>query len=302
MDTLYDVIIVGSGPAGMTSAIYASRNNLKVMIVESSAPGGQMINTNSIENYPGYSKIDGATLAYSMYEQVVNLNVDYLFGTCSQIIKNDNFIVNVDGNLYESKNVIIATGAKNRKLNVDGEAKFIGRGISYCAICDGYLYKGKTVAVIGGGSSSLQEAIYLSTLASTVYLIHRRDEFRAEASLVQKVKNVGNIHLITNSIVEEFIGQDNLKSIRVLNTITKEEQLLDIDGCFEFIGMIPTSELVKEFNCVNEAGYIVVDHNFQTSTKGLYAIGDVIDKDIRQIVTACNDGAIASMHIIKEIK
>lgn len=304
MDTLYDIIIVGSGPAGMTSAIYAARNNLKVMIVESSAPGGQMINTNSIENYPGYKKIDGATLAYSMYEQVMNYNITYVFGTCEKIIRNtetneERFTVQVDDHSYNSKNVVVATGTKNRKLNVDGEKRFIGRGISFCAICDGNLYKNKTVCVIGGGNASLEESLYLSKIAKEVILIHRREEFRADESVVEEVKNTGNIRLVLQSKVIRFNGNNTLESIDVENISTKKIDNILIDGCFEYVGMIPSSELLSNFDCLDESGYVIVDENFQTNVKGLYAIGDVTNKKIRQIITACNDGAIASMHISK---
>lgn len=304
MENLYDIIIVGSGPAGMTSAIYAARNNLKVMIVESSAPGGQMINTNSIENYPGYKKIDGATLAYSMYEQVMNYNVDYVFGTCEKIIKNSDeiFNVQVDNISYSSKTVIVATGARNRRLNVEGESRFIGRGISFCAICDGNFYKGKTVCVIGGGNASLEESLYLSKIVKEVILIHRRDEFKADKAVIEEVKNTGNIRLVLNSNVVKFNGENALESIDVEEVRTKEITNVLIDGCFEYVGMLPSSELLSNFNCLDKSGYVIVDENFQTNVKGLYAIGDVTSKVIRQIVTACNDGAIASMHISKVIK
>lgn len=302
MEKTYDLIIVGSGPAGMTAAIYAARNNLKVMICESSAPGGQMINTSSIQNYPGYIDVDGATLAFSMYEQVTKLDVDYIFGMCTKITKKDDFELIINEEKYISKNVIIATGARNNKLKVPGEEALIGRGISFCAICDAHFYKGKEVAVIGGGNSSLEEAIFLSTVASKVYLIHRRNEFRAEEKLVQRIKEIGNIHLILNTNVVKFNGQNKLESIDLKNNDTQNITTLTVDGCFEFVGMIPSSELLKEFNCINENGYVVVDENFQTTTKGLYACGDVINKKIRQIVTAVNDGAIASMHITKELK
>lgn len=302
MEKIYDLIIVGSGPAGMTAAIYAARNNLDVMIVEGLAPGGQMINTNSIENYPGFSNIDGASLAYSMHEQVVKLNVEYQFGMVTKIIKNDNFVITINNQDYFSKTVIIATGAKNRKLHVPGEEALIGRGVSFCAICDGHFYKGKKVAVVGGGNASLEESLYLATVASDVYLIHRRNEFRAEESIVERVKNTGNIHLVLNSQVIKFNGQNKLESLDIINNETKSVTNLEVEGCFEFVGMLPSSELVKEFNCVDEAGYILVDENFETQVKGLYACGDVVKKKIRQIVTACNDGAIASMHITKVIK
>ena len=299
---MFDSIIIGSGPAGMSAAIYGARNNLNIAIVESSAPGGQMINTSTIENYPGFKKIDGASLSLAMYEQVNELNVQYIFGNAIAIHKNNYFEVQVDNQKYQSKTVIVATGAKNRKLNIPGESKYVGKGISWCAICDGSFYKGKKVAVIGGGNSSLEEAIYLSSIASDVYIIHRRPEFRAEDGLVSKVKEIKNIHLVTNVDVVEFCGDDKLNGVKVKDKENQKDRVIEVSGCFEYIGMMPSSELLSGFDVVNEQGYVVVDENYETKVKGLFACGDVVNKKIRQIATAINDGAIAALSASKECK
>ena len=293
---MYDVLIVGSGPAGMTAAIYAARMNLKVCVLEKSAPGGAMVNTSKIENYPGYSSIDGATLSMNMFEQMMGLGIDFVGDDCQEIIKEgDTFKVVTSFGSYESKTVIYATGTRHKKLNVTNEEKFSGYGISWCAVCDGSFYKEKEICVVGGGNSALEEAIYLANIANKVYLIHRRDSFRADPIIVNELKEKANVEFVLNSQIVEFIGDKKLEKVLVRNINTNEERLVEVEGCFEFVGQDPANEPLKNLDVVNEKGYVLVDSQLETKVKGLFAAGDIIDKDVRQIVTAVNDGAIAAL-------
>lgn len=298
---MFDILIVGAGPAGMTAAIYAARNNLKVGIFEGNVPGGQVVVTATVENYPGFKTIDGPDLAYSMFEQVMNLGVEYFAFNVQNIRqKNDYFVVSGDEEV-KGKVVLIATGTSQKRLGVPGEDKFVGRGISWCAICDGSFYRGQDVAVVGGGNSALEESIYLANIVKTVYLIHRRQEFRAESHIVDKVKKLPNIKLVLDSVVEEFIGEENLGKIRLRNLVNNTTSEIDVKACFEYVGQIPATDFVKDLKITNDKGYIIVDENFETSIKGMFACGDVIEKSVRQIVTATNDGAIAALNAIKSI-
>lgn len=298
---MFDVLIVGAGPAGLTAAIYAARNNLKVGIFEGNAPGGQIVVTATVENYPGYKLIDGPELAYSMFEQTMNLGVEYFGYNVKEIKKLDDYFLVIGDEEVKGKVVIIATGTSQKRLEVPGEEKFAARGISWCAICDGALYRGKDVAVVGGGNSALEETIYLSKLVNKVYLVHRRDEFRAENHIVNKVKELKNVEMILDTVVEEFVGEQSLGSIRLRNLKTNELSSVDVSGCFEYVGQIPTTEFVKDLGITNDAGYILVNENMETNIPGLYACGDVIEKSVRQIVTATNDGAIAALSAIKRV-
>jgi thioredoxin reductase (NADPH) len=299
---MFDVLIIGAGPAGLTAAIYTARNNLKVGIVEHNVPGGQMVNTAFIENYPGFKNINGADLSMSMYDQVVALGVEFLWFSVKDIKKeNDHFLV-IGDETYEAKSVIVATGTIHKTLGVSGEAELSGRGISWCAICDGAFYKDQEVAVIGGGNSAFEESIFLSSLVKTVYLIHHREGFRADEALVLKVKSMSNIKMMLNQKVTEFIGNGKLEALKLLNVKTNEETILPVPGCFEFIGYNPSTGFVKNLGVVEENGYIAVNHHFETKVSGLFAAGDAIQKEIRQIATAVNDGAIAALSANKYIK
>lgn len=300
---MFDILIIGSGPAGMTAAIYGKRSGLDVAIFEKSAPGGAMINTNKIENYPGVLSCDGATLAMNMYEQMSNLGVTYFSLEVEKIEKeNDIFKVYANNEVYLSKTVIIATGTKNKKLSVKNEDKFSGRGISWCAICDGNFYKNKKVAVVGGGNSALEEGLYLSTLASKVYVIHRRDTFKADDIIVKKLEKKENVEFILDTTINEFSGDKRLEKILIYNVKEKTEKWLDIDGVFEYIGQEADYKFFKDLEICNEKGYIKVDSNFETKIKGLFAAGDIVNKEIRQIATAVNDGAIAALNASRYCK
>lgn len=301
---MFDVLIIGAGPAGLTASIYAARSNVKVGIIEQASPGGQMVNTAFIENYPGYKKIDGPDLSFSMFQQATDLGVEYIGAEVTDIEKKEDiFVVTCsDGNIYESITLIVATGTKNKKLGVPGENKFEAYGISWCAICDGNFYKGKDVAVIGGGNSALEEAIYLSSIVRKVYIIHRRDEFRGEEKIVERLKNIENVEFILNSQVKEFIGDNKLRKLRIVNTKENKEFELEVEGCFEYVGQNPATDLVKKFDVLDNRGYILVDSNQETIIKGMFAAGDVIAKTIRQITTATNDGTIAALNACKYIE
>lgn len=299
---MFDVLIIGAGPAGLTAAIYAARNNMKVGIFEGDVPGGAMVVTATVENYPGFKKIDGPTLAYQMFEQATNLGVEYFGFSVQKIIKEDDHFIVVGDEEIKGKTVVVATGTSHKKLDVPGEDKFTSKGISWCAICDGALYRNKDVAVIGGGNSAIEESIYLANIVNKVYLIHRRNEFRAESGIVDEIRKIPNVELVLDSVVTEFKGEESLQKVSVKNVKTNEVKDIEVNGCFEFIGQIPATDFLKDLNITNQAGYIPVDHNLETNVKGLFACGDVIVKEVRQIVTAVNDGAIAALNAIKRCR
>ena len=247
---MYDILIVGAGPAGLTAAIYALRNNKKVAIFEGNVPGGQVVTTAFVENYPGYEKIAGPDLAYAMFDQAMKLGVELIGSYVKEIKKEkDSFLVKTfDEEEFSGKIVIIATGTKQKRLEIPSEGKFVNKGISWCAICDGSLYKGKEVAVVGGGNSALEETIYLANLASRVYLIHRRNEFRAEKHIVDAVKKLSNVEFVLDSVIEEFRGTNFLESVVVRNLKTEEVKVLPVSACFEYIGQVPATDFLKDLN------------------------------------------------------
>lgn len=287
----YNTVIIGSGVAGMTAAIYLARANVSVCILEKEAPGGQIIRTSAIENYPGFISIDGPDLALSIYNQVKSLNVEYKFIEALEILSQDNKkIVRTNNGEISCQNIIIATGRSPRKLGVPNEDKLIGSGISYCAICDGSLYKNQDVAVVGGGRAALEETLYLSKICNNVTLIHRRDSFRAEDELIEEVKSTDNVKILTNQTVERFIEDNKRLSGIVLNN-GQENIEIKVSGCFEYIGQIPNTDSFKELEILDDNGYILVDDNHETKIDNIYAIGDCTKKDLYQIITACSDGA-----------
>lgn len=297
---MYDCIIIGCGPSGMTCALYLKRSGKKVLILERSMPGGQMVITTNVENYPGFSHIDGASLATSMFEQITSIGVEVIFeDVIACDLKGKVKIVKTDKNQYESKCVYIATGATSRLLNVEGEKRLTSKGVSYCATCDGALYKEKVVAVVGGGNTSLEDCLYLSNVAKKIYLIHRRDEFRGDEILVKRIKELerqGKIELVLNSQVVEVLGDEKVSAIKVFNKITSNTKTLDVDALFVAIGRTPDTEIFGDLKR-DDYSYIVVDENKKTSILGVFCGGDVSNTHLRQIVTACGDGATASLSI-----
>lgn len=290
---MYDVAVVGGGPAGLTAAIYSVRANRKVLVLEAAACGGQIINTTEIENYPATPKITGLEFGQTLQKQAEDLGVEIEFETVEKIIdKGDYKLVKTEDDQYRAKVVILACGTEPRTLSLDNESKFTGRGVSYCATCDGSFYKSRTVAVNGGGNTALQEALYLADMAGKVYLIHRRDEFRGNQALVQKLKKKDNVEFILSANVVALNGDRKLESITVSqNGETKE---LKVDALFVAIGRIPKAKGLIDGLKLDEYGFVDAGENCATNIPGIFVAGDVRKKEIRQLVTATSDGAIAA--------
>lgn len=298
---MYHTVIIGSGVAGMTAAIYLKRARKDICILENGVPGGQITLASSVENYPGFSSITGSDLALNIYNQVLNLGVTYKYTKANQVKVEDDFItVITDKEEIKCKNLIIATGRAPRKLEVTLEDRLVGSGISFCATCDSSLYKDKKVAVVGGGTAALEEAIYLSKICNNVTLIHRRDTFSATDALVNDVKNTKNITILTNRTVKEFKVNDNKLSGIVLEDKQNNQEEITVDGCFEYIGQVPNTKIFENLDILDDKGYVNVDKNYQTKISGIYAVGDCVKKDLYQVVTACSEGAIAANNIIKQ--
>lgn len=301
----FDVLIIGAGPAGLTAALYAQRANLKVAFFEKDTPGGKVVKTSVVENYPGFKTISGPDLALSFFQQASAVGAKFIYGEVTNISKlNDIFHVTTsDGMVRYSKVVIIASGMTERKLNIPGEAQYYGKGVSYCAICDAAIYKNKPVAVIGGGNTALEESLYLADICSKVYIVHRRQGFRAEEVIISKVKQHKNIQLILDAIPTSFDGNgQKIIGLSYENVNDKNIGKITVDCIFPFIGFLPVNNFFNKLNIVNETnGFVDVDSNFQTKITGLYCVGDVVNKSIRQISTAINDGTIAAVHAKKYI-
>ena len=297
---MYDIVIIGAGVAGLTAGIYAKRANKNVLILEKKSYGGQIINASNIENYPGEEHISGFDLATKLYNQNKSLGVDIFYEEAKNIKKeNKEFIIETNKNTYRSKALIIATGTNNRKMNLTNEDNLIGKGISYCATCDGNFYKNKEVAVVGGGNTALEDALYLSNICKKVYLIHRRDKFRADSKTVEELSKKDNIEVILNSNVTNLIGNDHLEMIEVTSNDKKNN--LEVAGLFIAIGQIPESELLNGKIEIDESNYIISNENCHTNIEGAFVAGDVRQKNLRQLVTATSDGAIAATEAINYI-
>lgn len=296
-----EVLIIGGGPAGITAAIYLKRSNIPFLIVEKYIVGGKTSLTSTIENYPGFNQENGADFALGLQKQLKFNDIDVSYDEIKKLEKIDgNFIAQGIEETYKAKYVVVATGTEEKRLNLANENRFIGKGISFCAVCDGAFYKNKVVALIGGGNSAFEEAIYLSTLAKEVHLIHRREEFKAEETLIEKIKQCDNVFLHTPYIVKKYIGENKISGLELENVITKETNNLNIDGVFLYIGLEPKIEFIK-CDIKNNFGFIVTDDSMESSVENLFAIGDIKDKTLRQIVTATSDGAIAAFTIKNRI-
>ncbi len=296
---MYDIIIIGAGPAGLTAAIYARRANKKVLVLEANAYGGQILNANKVENYPGISNISGYDLATNMYNQAKDLGAEIKFETALRIDKDKKVTTNKD--TYQAKAIILATGSENRKLNIPEEDKYIGKGVSYCATCDGNFFKNKEVAVVGGGNTALEDTVYLSDIAKKVYLIHRRDSFRGEDKYLTEIKKKDNIELILNSNVTKLNGKDVLQSIEVTDNNNNIKNI-DISGLFIAVGQSPKNKIFANIIKINEAGYIESEDGVHTNVEGIYVAGDNRVKTLRQLTTAVSDGSIAATTAIKEMR
>ena len=285
---MYDLIIIGMGISGISAAIYAKRSNLNVLIIEGDTPGGTLNKIPNITNYPGFSKISGPDLAMNLFNTINELEIPYTFETVNNIINN----VKTKDNIYHSKYLLIASGRKPNLLGLEHEEEFLGKGISTCALCDGALYKNKEVAIVGGGESALSEALYLAKICKKVYLIHRREEFRAKELTIKNVKEEPNIELILNNEIKKLIIKDNtFKGIELKN------KKLNISCLFIYIGSTPNTEFLKQTDIKLDNNSIIVNEKNETNIKDVYASGDVIKKDIYQLITAASEGATAAINI-----
>jgi len=299
---MHDVIIIGAGPGGLSAGLYAGRMGLDTLIIEKLTPGGQITQSSEIENYPGVCEVkSGLELMQCWPEQTMRFGAKIISEEVKSIEKNGNiFNVVTSQNEYQSKAVILATGATPKRAGFKGEEEYIGKGVSYCAVCDGYFYKNMDVAVIGGGDSALEEALYLSNIAKKVYLIHRRDEFRASPLTIEKVMKKENIEILFNTTVEEVKGTPFLNTAVISQNGKMKE--LKVDGVFVFVGMNVNSSLVKDLCELNEYGEVKVDLNMKTTLDGLYAIGDVRQNSVKQVVASAGDGSVAALNVVKYVK
>lgn len=305
-ETIYDVIIAGAGPAGMTAAVYTARANLKTLMIERGVPGGQMANTEEIENYPGFGHILGPDLSMKMFEHAQKFGAEYITGNISTIEDGYPYkTVRVGEKAYKAKSVIVGTGAEARKLGVPGEKEFSGKGVSYCAVCDGAFFKDKELVVVGGGDSAVEEGVFLTRFASKVTIVHRRDKFRAQQILQKRAFENEKIDIIWDHTVEEIKGDKKVNGVVLKHTKTGETKDFACDGVFIYVGMDPLSDCVKDLGITNDAGYIPTDEQMHTKIKGIYAAGDVREKTLRQVVTATGDGSIAAQaaqHYVEQLE
>lgn len=302
--TLYDAVVIGAGPAGMTAAMYAARSELKVLLLERGAPGGQMNNTAEIENYPGYGSIMGPELSMKMYEPLAGLGVENAYGIVQ------NVSVNADGTkkvttedaTFDTKTVIIATGANHRHLGVPGEEAYGARGVSYCAVCDGAFFRNQEILVVGGGDSAVEEALFLTRFGKSVTILHRRDELRAQKIIQERAFANDKISFIWDSVVEEVLGNDQkITGVRIKNIKTGDVTEKAFGGLFVYVGLDPMTETVADLGITDEVGWIITDDKMQTAVPGIFAVGDVRQKDLRQITTAVGEGALAGQGVYKYI-
>lgn len=306
-EKIYDVVIIGAGPAGMTAAVYASRANLATLMLERGIPGGQMANTEEVENYPGFDTILGPELSTKMFEHAKKFGAEYAYGDVSEVIDGKEYkTIKAGSKEYKTRAIIITTGAEYKKMGVPGENELGGRGVSYCAVCDGAFFKNKNLIVVGGGDSAVEEGMYLTRFAEKVTIVHRRDKLRAQKILQDRAFANEKIDFIWNNTVKEINEKDGkVGSVTLVNTVDGSESIVDADGVFIYIGMNPLTKPFESLGITNEAGYIPTNEQMETKIPGIYAAGDVRDKTLRQIVTATGDGSIAAQavqHYVEELK
>lgn len=302
MEQVYDMVIIGSGPAGLAAGIYAKRAELSLVVIEKSpVSGGQIINTYEVDNYPGMPEINGFDLGMKMREHCEKLGVEFV----NTEVKEFSVLSAEEGQIplkkivteelteYYAKTVILATGAKNRLLGVSGEKEFTGRGVSYCATCDGAFFRNKVTAVVGGGDVAVEDAIFLARICKKVYVIHRRNEFRAAKVLTTNLLSMKNVEVVWDSVVDEIVGDEQVRELKLTNVKTKENTSIAVDGVFIAVGTVPVSEIYKEAVGTDSAGYIIADETGTTDVPGIFAAGDIRTKQLRQVVTAASDGANA---------
>ena len=306
-EKIFDVVIIGAGPAGMTAAVYTSRANLSTLMIERGIPGGQMANTEEVENYPGFDHILGPELSTKMFEHAKKFGAEYAYGDVTEIIDGEEYKTIVSGKKqYKTRAIILSTGAEWKKMGIPGESELGGRGVSYCAVCDGAFFKNKNLIVVGGGDSAVEEGVYLTRFANKVTIVHRRDQLRAQKILQDRAFANEKIDFIWNSTVKEIHEKEGkVGSVTLVSTVDGTESQVETDGVFVYIGMVPLTAPFKNLGIVNEAGYIVTNEKMETSVAGIFAAGDVRDKTLRQIVTATGDGSIAAQavqHYVEELK
>lgn len=291
---MYDIVIIGAGMAGLTAAIYGRRANKKVLVLEGKTYGGQIINTFDIENWPGDFKVSGTDLMKKVYKQATDLGAEIEFEKVEGIIdKGDYKEIKTEDETYQAKTIIIATGTEDRKMDALREEELTGSGVSYCATCDGALYKGKTIAIVGGGNTALYDALYLSDIVEKIYLIHRRDEFRADAILVDKVAKKGNVEFLLGKHPVEVLGDKKVTGLKL-----DDESTINVDGVFVAVGKKPATDKFAELVDLDDRGYIETNENCETSHEGIFAAGDCRAKNLRQLVTAAADGAVSASSAI----
>ena len=298
MSKMYDVIVIGAGPAGLSAAIYLKRANIDVLVIEKGAFGGKVNYTAVIDNYLGAEKAFGPDLAFKFYNHAIENDVEIVSDDIINVTKKDQlFVIQSNDEEYLAKTIIVASGTTDKKLDLANANKFEHHGISYCAVCDGPLYKNKDVAVLGGGNSALEEALYLTNVTSKVYLIHRRNEFRGDKKVIEQIENNPKIILKLSLTIEELIGDKSLEQIKLNNG-----EVINVSALFPYIGQIPNTQFLSFTNLCNENGYIIVNNNMDTNVPGLFAAGDVTNQKLKQVVTATSDGAIAATSVIEYLR
>ncbi|MFJ8257711.1 thioredoxin-disulfide reductase [Peribacillus asahii] len=306
-EKVYDVVIIGAGPAGMTAAVYTSRANLSTLMLERGMPGGQMANTEEVENYPGFETILGPELSTKMFEHAKKFGAEYAYGDVKEIIDGEEYKTIIAGSKeYKARSIIISSGAEYKKIGVPGEKELGGRGVSYCAVCDGAFFKGKELFVIGGGDSAVEEGVYLTRFASKVTIVHRRDELRAQKILQDRAFANEKVDFIWNTTLKQINEKDGkVGSVTLVSTVDGTETEHPADGVFVYIGMLPLTKPFENLGITNETGYIETNERMETKVAGIFAAGDVREKTLRQIVTATGDGSIAAQsvqHYVEELK
>lgn len=305
-EKIYDVVIIGAGPAGMTAAVYTSRGNLSTLMIERGIPGGQMANTEEVENYPGFEHILGPELSTKMFEHAKKFGAEYAYGDVQEIKDGEAYkTIKAGGKEYKARAIIITTGAEYKKMGIPGEKELGGRGVSYCAVCDGAFFKNKELVVVGGGDSAVEEGVYLTRFASKVTIVHRRDALRAQKILQDRAFANEKIDFIWNHTVKEIKDSNGkVGGVTLQSTVDESEQEFSTDGVFIYIGMLPLTKPFAELGILNENGYILTNDQMETKIPGIFAAGDVREKTLRQIVTATGDGSVAAQaaqHFIEEL-
>ncbi|MEC6748524.1 thioredoxin-disulfide reductase [Marinilactibacillus sp. XAAS-LB27] len=306
IEKIYDVIVIGAGPGGLTAGLYASRSNLSTLMLDRGLPGGQMNNTAEIENYSGFSSILGPDLSTKMYEGAQQFGAEYAYGDVQEIINGKEYKeIVTSSKTFRTRSIILATGAEHKKLGVTGEAEFNGRGVSYCAVCDGAFFKGKHVVVAGGGDSAVEEGTYLTQFASKVTIVHRRDSLRAQKILQDRAFKNEKIDFVWDSVIEEIEGDQAVSGVRIRNLKTGDVSTLEAQGTFIYIGILPNSDQFRSLGITDEEGWIETDENMESKVSGIFAIGDVRKTVLRQVATAVGDGSIAgnaAFQYVEELK